>query len=114
MPWSRLAREIKRYRPDLPVVLLAFDDRELSDLLTHADRDIIDQIFLWHGDFRILLGIIKSIEDKWNVEADVEMAEVSRLLTGSLPVVQPQAFSRQATTDRAGSGPVFTSARCKT
>jgi hypothetical protein len=80
MPWSRLAREIKRHKPDLPVVLLAFDDRELSDLLTHAKREEIDQIFLWHGDFRILLGIVKSIEDKWNVKADVELAGVSVIL----------------------------------
>ena len=80
MPWGRLAREIKREDPDLPVVMLAFDDRELSAVLTKYDPKIIEQVFVWHGDFRILLAIVKYVEDRWNVDDDVKLAGVSVII----------------------------------
>jgi CheY-like chemotaxis protein len=80
MPWTRLAREIKRDHPDMPVVLLAFDDRELSEIMANYDPEVIEQAFVWHGDFRILLAIVKCLEDRWNVEADVELAGVSVII----------------------------------
>ncbi len=80
MPWARLAREMKRDHSDLTIVLLAFDDRELNEVIENYDRSLIDQVFVWHGDFRILLAIVKTIEDRWNVESDVEIAGVSVII----------------------------------
>jgi len=80
MPWSQLAQEVKRDHPTLPVVVLAFDDRELVAIHSSDTTAMIDQVFLWHGDFRILLAIVKTIEDQWNVETDVALAGVSVII----------------------------------
>src|SRR6185436_6163185 len=52
----------------LPVILLAYDHRELTDFVARNDVSALDGIFLWQGDARILLAIVKYIEDKLNVE----------------------------------------------
>lgn len=62
-----LSLQIKRHYPQLPVVLLALDDGELRRL---APSRSLDRTFLWTGDTRILLAIIKLIEDSQNVERD--------------------------------------------
>ncbi len=62
-----LSLQIKRAFPQLPVVLLALDDGELRRL---APSRSLDRTFLWTGDTRILLAIIKLIEDSLNVERD--------------------------------------------
>ncbi len=63
-------RAVKDLIPDMPVILLAYHERELAGMLTRDYSDVIDQIFVWTGDVRILLSIIKLIEDRKNVEAD--------------------------------------------
>ena len=80
MPWARLARKIKRQDPELPLVMLAFDDRELSEVLANHDSNILEQVFVWQGDFRILLAIVKYVEDRWNVDEDVNLAGVSVII----------------------------------
>ena len=70
-------REAKRIKPDLPVVMLSHNTRELATL--HAG-DGIDRIFVWTGDSRILLSICKLIEDEHNVANDVENADVQVIL----------------------------------
>ena len=55
-----------------PVVLLAYDNRELSELGSHLHQSVFDRIFIWQGDFRILLGIVKSVEDRLNVDHDAK------------------------------------------
>jgi len=62
-----LSIQIKRSHPQLPVVLLALDDGELRRL---APSRSLDGTFLWTGDTRILLAIIKLVEDSLNVERD--------------------------------------------
>jgi CheY-like chemotaxis protein len=71
---------IKEAQPDLPVVLLAFNTPELQRLLELNDRRSIDQIFVWQGDGKILLGIIQSIEDLKNAPADTQNVGVHNLL----------------------------------
>ncbi|MEW6412406.1 MAG: PEP/pyruvate-binding domain-containing protein [Candidatus Zixiibacteriota bacterium] len=63
-------RAVKDLIPDMPVILLAYHERELAAMMTKNYSNIIDQIFVWTGDVRILLSIIKLIEDRKNVEAD--------------------------------------------
>jgi CheY-like chemotaxis protein len=68
-----LAGKIKELGVDLPVILLAYDYRELKDFWARRDMSLIDRSFLWQGDVRILLAIVKYIEDKRNVEHDVRV-----------------------------------------
>ncbi|UCG62727.1 MAG: histidine kinase [Candidatus Zixiibacteriota bacterium] len=63
-------REVKKLTPGMPVILLAYHERELAPMLTEDYSSVIDQIFVWTGDVRILLSIIKLIEDRINVEHD--------------------------------------------
>ncbi len=71
----------KELRPDIPVVLLVYSTRELITA-THGETDIpgIDLVFAWRGDVRILLGIIKCMEDYLNAGPDTETAGVRTLL----------------------------------
>ena len=64
-----LSRRIKGLYPDLPVVLLVLDQVELKRLAQPLPRTI-DRVFLWTGDTRILLAIVKVIEDSLNVSHD--------------------------------------------
>ncbi|MFO7892266.1 MAG: DUF5752 family protein [Longimicrobiales bacterium] len=68
-----LADRIREMGVDLPVVLLAYDYRELKDFWSRHDMSLIDRSFLWQGDVRILLAIVKYVEDKLNVEHDVKI-----------------------------------------
>lgn len=65
---------------DIPVIVLAYDGGELSDFIMRHDVSAMDRIFLWQGDVRILLAIIKYIEDKLNAEHDTRVAGVQVIL----------------------------------
>lgn len=64
----------------VPVVLIAFDNRELSDLLLYREADAFDDIFIWQGDFQLLIAIIKSLEDRLNVDHDTHLVGVQSIL----------------------------------
>jgi DNA-binding response OmpR family regulator len=69
--------KVKRISADLPVVLLAYNTRELSTI--HSGKGV-DYIFVWSGDSTILLAITKMVEDKRNVDHDIEHGDVQVLL----------------------------------
>jgi len=72
---AEFTRHAKQLRPDTPVVLLAFHHREL-EIMRDQGCDAFDDIFFWSGESRMLLTIIKYVEDKKNVEADTELVGV--------------------------------------
>jgi len=72
-----LARDLLREHPMLTVAPMAFDDRELAVFQSDPDIERFERPFLWQGDHRLLLGIVQSIEDRWNVESDTESVGVS-------------------------------------
>jgi CheY-like chemotaxis protein len=75
-----LAAELRRAGLDIPIAVLAFDHQELSTLMARrAPGDGIEQVFLWQGNPRLLLAIVKFIEDRRNVEHDT--------MTTGIPVV---------------------------
>jgi hypothetical protein len=73
-------RQCREQMPELPVVLLAYDTRELSVLKERADRDAVDRIFVWLGDARVFLAIIKWAEDLKNAMHDAELAGVKHII----------------------------------
>jgi len=65
------SRQAKQRCPGIPVVLLAFHHRELDRVRDQVGK-AYDNIFIWNGEPKMLLTIIKLVEDKANVEADTE------------------------------------------
>jgi CheY-like chemotaxis protein len=80
MPAVNFARLVKESGLEIPVVLLAHDNKELNNLLLQEDTSVFDKIFIWQGDFRIIIAIIKYLEDRLNVEHDTKMVGVQTII----------------------------------
>src|SRR3990172_8617898 len=76
----RLVQMVREAGLDVPVVLLAYDNRELKDLLAYHDISMFDGVFIWQGDFRLIIAIIKHLEDKMNVDHDTRTAGVQSII----------------------------------
>jgi CheY-like chemotaxis protein len=74
------ARELRRLGNRTPLVLLTYDNRELNDLIANHDISCFDKVFMWQGNFRILLAITKCIEDILNVEPDTKLIGVQSII----------------------------------
>jgi CheY-like chemotaxis protein len=74
------AKLAKQSGLDIPIVLLAHDNRELKSLLMNPDSSVFEKVFIWTGDFRIIIGIIKYLEDKMNVEHDSKIVGVQNVI----------------------------------
>jgi CheY-like chemotaxis protein len=72
--------EVMKLKPDLPVVLLTYDTRELDVLEDLGRMPGIDRVFVWLGDVRLFLAIIKYIEDRLNAEQDAATAGVQCII----------------------------------
>src|SRR5450755_2549118 len=80
MDAAQLAREVKRAGLDIPVVVLAYDYREIKNFIARNPVTDIERIFLWQGNARVLIAIVKYIEDKRNVLHDTRAMGVPVLL----------------------------------
>src|SRR5271165_4547563 len=77
---AQLAHEVKAAGLDIPVVVLAYDYREIKKFLERNPVTDIERVFLWEGNARILLSIVNYIEDKQNVLHDTHTMSVPVLL----------------------------------
>jgi len=68
-------KKARKLCPGIPVVLMAFHHRELDQVRDEIAR-AFDNVFIWNGDSKTLLTIIKLVEDKVNVAADTEQVGV--------------------------------------
>ncbi len=80
MTAAELAREVKSSGLDVPVVVLAYDYRAIKNFINKNPVTDIERIFLWQGNARILIAIVKYIEDKRNVLHDTRAMGVPVLL----------------------------------
>jgi CheY-like chemotaxis protein len=80
MDASQFASEVRRRGLDVPVVVLAHDNNERKEFVARRDVSDIERIFLWQGNPRILVAIVKYIEDKRNVEHDTDAVGVPVIL----------------------------------
>ena len=74
-----LGRKIKERYPKKPLILLAFDQSEINQL----PKDIsgsIDNVFLWSGDANLFPAIIKHVEDKRNINRDIQIGDVRTII----------------------------------
>lgn len=75
-----LGREIKKIKPELPVILLAHTMRSIAPMVEMKDLTGIDKIFVWSGNSDLLLALVKSAEDRLNVDFDTRRAKVRVLI----------------------------------
>lgn len=76
MDVSAFGRQVKKVYPGMPVVLLVLTEADLRHLPGGVDPSAIDRVWVWTGDARIMLSIIKQVEDSRNVEHDARSAGV--------------------------------------
>jgi len=76
----KLGRSIRETGRDTSIVLLAFDTSELGDLHNRREAEVFDRIFIWQGDFRLIVAIIKQLEDRKNVQNDTEAVGVQSII----------------------------------
>jgi CheY-like chemotaxis protein len=75
-----LAQQLREAGLDTPVVLLAYDQRELRDFTEKHDLSLLERVFLWQGDVKILLAIVKYIEDRLNLAHDTGQVGVPAII----------------------------------
>ena len=75
-----LAENIKTAYPEIPVVVLSPFSKAISEKLEALSNIKADYIFSWLGNARLLLAIVKLIEDRMNVEHDVKEAGVQTII----------------------------------
>ncbi len=80
MDAAELAREVKKAELDVPVVVLAYDYREIKNFVARNPVTDIDRIFLWQGNVRILISMVKYVEDERNVFHDTKTMGVPVVL----------------------------------
>lgn len=69
-----LSRIIKNKRPGLPVLLLLNIQSDLAVIENRRDEmKYIDDVFIWNGDTKLFLAMVKSVEDNLNVAHDTEV-----------------------------------------
>ncbi|MER3524086.1 MAG: histidine kinase [Ignavibacteria bacterium] len=76
----KFAQKVREAGITTPIVLLAYDNRERKELVTMYDTSIFDRIFIWQGDYRLIIAIIKDVEDRRNVENDTLTVGVQSIL----------------------------------
>jgi CheY-like chemotaxis protein len=77
---TKLAQKFRERDPKLPLILLAYDNRERSDLVKNYDVSVFNQLFIWQGDYRLIIAIIKFLEDRLNVKTDTEAVGVQSII----------------------------------
>ena len=77
----QLAKAAKQINPDLPVLLLLNVASDYVIWENHTqEKQYIDDVFLWNGDTKLFLAMVKSVEDKMNVEYDTRHGLVRVIL----------------------------------
>ena len=76
----QLAREAREAGVTIPIVHLAYNSRELAQFRAQSDTDAFEQVFVWGGDYRLIVGIIKHLEDRMNVDHDTRLVGVQSII----------------------------------
>lgn len=75
-----VARTIKADYPHIPMVILTPFSHGITQRIANEDLSPFEYVFCWLGNTDLLLSIIKLIEDKMNLEHDVNEVGVQLIL----------------------------------
>jgi CheY-like chemotaxis protein len=90
---------VRAQQPDLPIVLLIANDWELARVSQQQKLFNVDGAYVWHGDAKIFLAIIKGLEDRFNADHDTRVGDVGviilvedsiRFRSSLLPIIYSQ------------------------
>ena len=76
----QIARNIKKKYEHIPLVVLTPFSHGITQRIEHEDLSMFEYVFCWLGNTDLLLSIIKLIEDKMNLEHDVEEVGVQVIM----------------------------------
>ena len=111
MHTTRFANLVRNEGIQLPIMLLAYDNRERKELMQAYDATIFEKIFIWGGDYHLLIGMVKYLEDKMNVQSDTENIGVQviilvednvRFYSSYLPLIYTEIFKQSQRLIREG------------
>ncbi|HXY51908.1 MAG TPA: PEP/pyruvate-binding domain-containing protein [Terriglobales bacterium] len=111
MDAAELARGVRKAGLDVPVVVLAYDYRELKRFVARNPASDIERVFLWQGNARMLISIVKYVEDQRNVEHDTGAMGVPVILvvedniryySSFLPVIYTELITQSREVIREG------------
>jgi CheY-like chemotaxis protein len=96
----QLTRRVRAAGLDLPVLVLSYDHRELKEFEARHGFKGLDKVFIWQGDARILLAMVKYWEDKVNLEDDarfgvpvlIVVEDSVRFYSSFLPVIYSEVM----------------------
>ena len=76
-----LSERIKKKYPSLPILLLLTVKSDLT-ILDRYPKLIknFENIFIWNGDPKLFIAMVKTVEDKWNAEEDTKRGLVKVIL----------------------------------
>ncbi len=86
-----IAQKIRKHFPYIPLYFLLNNNADISYFARFKEQNILDHLFVWNGDSRIFLTMIKLLEDKINVENDTRIGDVRIIL---LVEDSPRYYSR--------------------
>jgi CheY-like chemotaxis protein len=76
MDCTQLAEAVRSRSPHLPVFLLAHATSPAVADYTPLRFSPFEKMYVWQGNTDLLLALIKSVEDRMNVEADTQLGRV--------------------------------------
>ncbi|MFT3740398.1 MAG: PEP/pyruvate-binding domain-containing protein [Breznakibacter sp.] len=72
---------IKQRKPNVHILLLVNNNGDLFRFNeTHPLAACLDKVFVWNGDSRVFVAMIKYVEDKMNFASDTEVGDVRAIL----------------------------------
>lgn len=103
------AQEVSRAAPELPIVLIVPNELELVKLGTRDERLPVAATYVWHGDPRLFMSIVHTLEDAWAAESEAAEHSVFlvvdrsvRHLSMMLPLLHGELMRQTQRTMRDG------------
>jgi CheY-like chemotaxis protein len=99
----KFAQMVRQSGFNIPILLLAYDNRERKDLTTNYDTSIFERIFIWNGEYHLLIAMVKYLEDRINVESYTKNIGVQSIIlvednvkfySSYLPLIYTEIFKQ--------------------
>ncbi len=70
------SKKLKSLYPDLPIYLLSHNASNIFIDQLKAHETDVNKLLVWSGNADLLLALIKNQEDCWNIDRDIDLANV--------------------------------------
>lgn len=76
-----LSKKVAELQPETPIILLVNVPSDVVILKKHPEMlEYIEDVFIWKGDSKLFLAIIKYVEDKRNLDNDIRFGDIQLIL----------------------------------